>query len=235
SNFLSKRLVKTSLTPNQLSFLNFLFGLGAAALVAFGKPLYTILGGIVFQLTSIFDGCDGEVAILKMKDSKKGAFFDTIMDYATYVAFITGVTVGAYRVTHNPLVPFLSIADIALLLIAVYFAFRVLARKSGSMKDFAMAVDRVRKDKHQLWYVRAFSYLNDLGRRDLFSFATMLVLLLGNIVAYYWIMISAVFLMGMGISTIALFGIPQKLIKKVQPKPARFYLRDEVPAAEEVH
>ncbi len=235
SNFLSKWLVKTSLTPNQLSFLNFLFGLVAAGLVSFGRPLSTLLGGIVFQLTSIFDGCDGEVALLKMNGSKKGAFFDTIMDYASYVTFIAGVSLGAYRATHNPLIPMLSIGGVSLILLAVQTAFRVLARKSGSMKDFAVAVERARRDRTQKWYVRAFSYLNDLGRRDLFSFLTMLILLSGNIVVYYWLMIAAVFLMGMGISTVALFGISQKPATKVRPKPAHFYLREEVPAAEKVH
>ncbi|MFQ5753328.1 MAG: NTP transferase domain-containing protein, partial [bacterium] len=80
SNRITKWLIKTPITPNQLSIFNLLFTAFIAWLVSFGRPINTIVGGILFQLASILDGCDGEVAKIKLRTSKAGAFVDTITD-----------------------------------------------------------------------------------------------------------------------------------------------------------
>lgn len=204
SNLISSWLVKTSITPNHLSFLNFLFSLFTAWLLAAGKPVNTILGGIFFQLASVLDGCDGEVAVIKLKDSERGAFIDTVMDHLSYVAFVIGVTAGTYQITGNPFVFAITGGLLVFLAFALKLGLQFIRKQgSGSLKVLAGAVADISRQQQQPWYLKMFSALHHLGRRDMFAFLSFLIMLSGNLVLYYWLMSIAVFLMCMGISLMA--------------------------------
>ncbi|MFQ5629550.1 MAG: NTP transferase domain-containing protein [bacterium] len=201
SNAITKWLLKSPITPNQISTLNLLFSVFTAWFLAAGKPLHTILGGVFFQLASIFDGCDGEVAVIKHKASKAGALFDTIADHLSYIAFIIGVTIGTYNTTQNKLVFAVTGGIILFLLFALRFGFQYINKKdSGSFKDLDCAIAAQNHQKQQVWYLKFFGAIHHIGRRDMFSFLSFLIMLSGNIVIYYWLMITAIFLMSAGIS-----------------------------------
>lgn len=201
SNRISKWLIKTPITPNQISIFNLLLSFFIAWLVAAGKPVNTIIGGILFQLASIIDGCDGEVALIKLKDSKSGAFIDTITDHLSYVAFIIGVTIGAYNASGNPVIFVVTGLALLLLFFALKFGLQYIRKKgSGSLKELDKDIAALNHEKQKVWYLKLFGSVHQLGRRDMFSFAAFLVMLSGNIVLFYWLLISAVFLMGLGIS-----------------------------------
>ncbi len=69
--------ISPRLTANQVSVLAFFVGLLASLCFFFGYP---VMGGIAMQLSSILDGCDGEIARLKKSESSFGNFFDSILD-----------------------------------------------------------------------------------------------------------------------------------------------------------
>jgi len=64
-------------TPNQVSLLSFAVAALSALLFFLCHP---IIGGIFIQLSSILDGCDGEIARLKNMTSGLGNFIDAILD-----------------------------------------------------------------------------------------------------------------------------------------------------------
>lgn len=233
SNLISRWLVKTSLTPNQLSVLNFLFTAFIAWLVAAGKPFHTIVSGVLFQFASIFDGCDGEVAIIRLEDSEKGALLDTIMDYLSYIVFIIGVTIGAYQTTHNPELFYIMGGIILLVIIAVKVGLKSIANNSGSMKDFADIMRKLNYSKNKKWYIKFFTILHPIGRRDLFSFLSLLVMLTGSVLLYYWLMMSAVLLMTMGITLIAYHLITGKETENSPAPHSRLVLTKSIPISEE--
>ncbi len=74
---ISKILVNTPITPNALSLISFLIGLASAVAFSLEKNL---IAGVLAQISSIVDGCDGEIARLKGLSSKFGGFFDAILD-----------------------------------------------------------------------------------------------------------------------------------------------------------
>jgi len=74
---ITRLLVPTKVTPNQITFLSFLTAAASASLFALGYPLP---GGLLAQFTSILDGVDGEIARLKFLRSKFGELFDSILD-----------------------------------------------------------------------------------------------------------------------------------------------------------
>lgn len=80
---ITKYLVRTSATPNQITFFSFLFGCFGALLVAWQ---HLIIGGVIIFFSYILDSVDGEVARLKGpyaltgKYSKAGPFLDATLD-----------------------------------------------------------------------------------------------------------------------------------------------------------
>jgi CDP-L-myo-inositol myo-inositolphosphotransferase len=211
SNRLTKWLLKVPITPNQISIFNLFLTAFIAWLVSFGKPLNTIIGGILFQFASILDGCDGEVAQIKLKDSKLGAVVDTVSDHLSYFVFIIGVTVGAFRATNDPIVFFVTGASLAYLIFALKFGLLYLKKKgSGSLRDLDQDIAAWNHSKQKVWYLKFFGLVHHLGRRDLFSFFGFLIMLLGNITLFYWGLMGAVNLMSFGISFSAIALLSQR-------------------------
>ena len=80
SRWLSRYLVRTAVTPNQISLASWMLSCIAAGLMAFGGYPALAAGGVLAQLASIVDGCDGEIARLKHCQSEFGAWFDAVLD-----------------------------------------------------------------------------------------------------------------------------------------------------------
>lgn len=96
---LSKLLLKTGITPNQISILSTVIGLVGASFFFNGEYFYLILGGILIHIHSIVDGCDGEVARLKLRQSKYGGWLDSVLDRYVDAAIILGLAYGYWSMT----------------------------------------------------------------------------------------------------------------------------------------
>ena len=236
SNRISKWLIKTPVTPNQISIFNLLLMGFAAWLISFGKPLNTIIGGILFQLTSILDGCDGEVAQIKLKDSRFGALVDTVTDQISYIVFIIGATIGAYNATGDTVI--LWVAGYSLALIAVALRFSLLYTKkkgSTSLKDFANDIGSLKHPKQQVWYLKFLGFIHQLGRRDAWSFAGFLVMLGGSITVFFWGLMVVLNMLGVGIIITAARLLSQRHgvnsfvpIKKLYSRISRWFTNPEL-------
>jgi len=97
-------LVKTSLTPNALTLINPILAIPTFFLLAQGTYPWIIIGGILIQFMSIFDGCDGEIARLKFLKSKWGGFFDAVIDKYVDTAVIAGMSYGYWIITQNVII-----------------------------------------------------------------------------------------------------------------------------------
>ncbi len=81
SLLISEKLVN-HITPNQATILSFLVGVLSALLNFVSVPL----AGVMYQISSILDGIDGEIARASMRTSKFGGWLDSILD--RYVDFM---------------------------------------------------------------------------------------------------------------------------------------------------
>ncbi len=97
SRFINRRIsVKITealidrLTPMQATFISFIVGIIASGIALIFPPL----GGLVYQLSSILDGVDGEIARASLNTSKFGGWFDSILD--RYVDFSFLLALGIY-------------------------------------------------------------------------------------------------------------------------------------------
>ncbi len=75
-------LLVDRVTPNQMTIVTFLLGLLSALMNFISVPL----AGILYQVSSILDGVDGEIARASMRTSRFGGYADSILDrYADFV------------------------------------------------------------------------------------------------------------------------------------------------------
>lgn len=89
---LSQVMARLGATPNQISLLSFMAALASALSFAAGIPFW---GGVMAQLSSILDGCDGEVARIRGLESRFGAYLDSLLDRYGDVAILLGMTATA--------------------------------------------------------------------------------------------------------------------------------------------
>lgn len=94
---ITKWLVKTDLTPNQISLISFFASVIAALSFTIGNYAFLVLGGIIAQFASIIDGCDGEVSRLKYSSSEYGGWLDAVLDRYADGLLLFGLTLYAYQ------------------------------------------------------------------------------------------------------------------------------------------
>ena len=105
-HILSKQLVHTSVSPNQVSVAASLLGLLSAWLFAGGSHDAAVLGAILFQLSAILDAVDGDLARVMFKESALGKWLDVVGDQVVHVAVFVAIGVGLYRAGSTaPVVP----------------------------------------------------------------------------------------------------------------------------------
>jgi CDP-L-myo-inositol myo-inositolphosphotransferase len=90
-------LIRLGISPNAVTTGVFVIGLIAAVLMASTSWTMLLVAGVLTQLASIWDGCDGEIARMTFRSSKFGAWYDTLTDNLRYVAMVVGCGVGLYR------------------------------------------------------------------------------------------------------------------------------------------
>jgi len=80
SRWLTRKFIAAGMTPNQVSMVAFVISCLAAVLIALGDYWALALGGLLVQLASIVDGCDGELARVRLAPSEYGGWFDALLD-----------------------------------------------------------------------------------------------------------------------------------------------------------
>ena len=101
---ISELFLKTSITPNQVTLLSFIIGLFASLCFYFGDYLYLIAGGVLVQISSVVDGCDGEIARLKFRRTKYGGWLDAVLDRYADGLIIFGMVYGHWILHSNDLI-----------------------------------------------------------------------------------------------------------------------------------
>jgi CDP-L-myo-inositol myo-inositolphosphotransferase len=101
---ITELLLKTGIRPNQISLMSFIIGIFAALSFYMGDYIYLVAGGILAQISSIIDGCDGEVARLKLQESKYGGWFDAVLDRYADALIIFGMIHGHWILHHDTLI-----------------------------------------------------------------------------------------------------------------------------------
>jgi phosphatidylglycerophosphate synthase len=137
---ISRHLMALPIKPNNVTVVAALVGLSCGLLVAHGGYAWMLLGAVAFQLNSILDGVDGEIARAKLLESRSGQWLDTLSDDLSNLAFILGVSVGSYRTWGQP--TYLALGAVAgvsfLISSAIMYHYLITRTQTGDLNDFVM-------------------------------------------------------------------------------------------------
>lgn len=89
-------LTRTAVTPNHLTAVRLLTGLGAVACFAAGARGPEIWGALLFLVSMLFDRADGELARLSGRSSRAGHVFDLVSDALVNSLAFVGIGAGLH-------------------------------------------------------------------------------------------------------------------------------------------
>jgi phosphatidylglycerophosphate synthase len=87
-------LAKTPVTPNHVTGLRLLTGIGAAALLALDDEAWMRVGAAVFLLSMVLDRADGDLARVTGRTTPGGHTFDLVSDATCNAAIFVGLGLG---------------------------------------------------------------------------------------------------------------------------------------------
>lgn len=127
---LSKLLVHTPISPNQVSIASILIGVASAWFFATGN---FVAGALIFQLCAIIDCVDGDLARALFKQSRLGKWLDLGGDQVVHFSVFAAIGIGVART--DPSVPALALGASAALGVLLCFVVIVRAlRMSGPQR-----------------------------------------------------------------------------------------------------
>lgn len=176
----SRVALAVGMSASTASFITLLIGLGCAWIAAQPGYLPLVLTGGLFQLASILDGVDGEIARATLTESEAGARVDTIVDQVTYVACFAGATVGWVREGSGTMAAASTLFIGVALVLSLLRGGRFVARhaENASFVFIDRAVRRAAQDTGRLPLRMAAAGFT-LLRRDVFAIIFLAVTLTG--------------------------------------------------------
>ncbi|MGI8820002.1 MAG: CDP-alcohol phosphatidyltransferase family protein [Chthoniobacterales bacterium] len=100
SRAISRWLLKLPLAPSTWSLLIFALPILASLFLLRGSYLGFVWGTAIFQLYSILDGCDGEIARAKFLESEFGRRLDSLCDLVGNMMLALSLSLGLARQGH---------------------------------------------------------------------------------------------------------------------------------------
>lgn len=175
---ITRKIAHLPLHPNAISLFTLLIGVGSGWSAAQGSWAYLAAGGVLFQIASILDGVDGEVARAKLLHSKTGEWMDTVCDDLTNAVFIAGLTLGVYRMTLDLfwlVLGLLSLAVYSVTLLIMYGNL-IIDKRKPTLLAFQ---EEIRKPDYRPGRLKAcLVSLQPFIKRDFYGYAFMALSLL---------------------------------------------------------
>ncbi len=174
SKWISRRLVHTPLSANAVTTLNMVLGVIGGVIAAAGGYWPVLICALLFQLNSIIDGVDGEIARLKFQRSPKGQWWDTIADNIVYLFVLAGLAIGVKRMSlpavfyRFGLLAFFSTFAV----IVSLFVYMAKTKRSGSVLSVKYGYEKWNNWLSRLIYV--------IGKRDAWALALLILAILGK-------------------------------------------------------
>lgn len=128
---LSKLLIRTPVTPNQVTIASMLIGVAAGWFFARGDRNSALLGALLFQLAALVDCIDGDIARAVYKETPIGKWLDIAADQVAHVAIFGGIAWGVMQSGSDA--PTLSLG--ASMIVGALISFAVVVRGLAKPED----------------------------------------------------------------------------------------------------
>ena len=181
SRFFSRWFLKAGLSANAASAVSLAIGLGCGIAAAQPGGFWLAVTGVLFQLASMFDGVDGEMARVTLRDSKAGAAIDSFVDNLTYLATLVGFGIGWAREGISKAEGWSLVIVTALIVITLFQVFRFVRRHApnASFVFFDRSLQRATQETKSS-SLRAVNFFSRATRRDMLALILMGLSFLGS-------------------------------------------------------
>lgn len=163
--------------PSHITLLVAAVAVAMIAALLFGGQAGLVAGAILFQLASVLDGVDGEIARTSYRSSVAGAILDTRVDVVTNLGFFVGIAIGLTRLYGatqaivGGVVVVVAVAGMLLL--------SGLARRAGQPGSLNVVKDYYRRRFPSGWQHAVTETLVAMTSRDFFAFAFCVIVVAG--------------------------------------------------------
>lgn len=191
----SRQLARWRIHPNLVTMFVFLLSLVAAKAVLSTEYRWIALGGLLFQVASIVDGCDGELSRLTFRGSRFGAWFDTITDNIRYILFFICMGISAYRSSGNDIYVW---GLVGFSVLAIFFTItltRMTARAKQGTHLVVTAMIVAFGNAHRTLWNRFAIPQRVIIKQDVSAFIAMTCALIGMPGLLFWICCYSVIIM----------------------------------------
>jgi 1L-myo-inositol 1-phosphate cytidylyltransferase / CDP-L-myo-inositol myo-inositolphosphotransferase len=174
SRAITRLVLPLGMTPNAMTVVVALTGVAAALCASFPSYAMHVLGAALFQLHSIVDGCDGELARLTHRHGKHGALIDSLVDDLCNLFFFIGLSLGVARSLGEgwPIVGAAVTALAYVGVVTVQYGMVLRATGRGDKTKFWAPIPQAER-------LTPFAILRILLRRDAFVALIMAAVVLG--------------------------------------------------------
>lgn len=97
SRMVTRQLIHTRMRPNHITLVSGAIGICGALFLAQPHMGWQVIGSLLFLLSTVIDGCDGELARLTCQESTFGAKLDVTMDNVVHGVLFPAIALGLYR------------------------------------------------------------------------------------------------------------------------------------------
>lgn len=120
----TRLFLNTSFTPNQITLLSFILGLGSALCFYPGGYELGLTGAVLLLFSIWLDGADGEIARIKFMESAIGGKLDIYCDNVVHIVVFLSIGMGLFHAQGSVIFAYLGgFAAIGVSLLAVYLLF----------------------------------------------------------------------------------------------------------------
>jgi CDP-L-myo-inositol myo-inositolphosphotransferase len=204
SKMISRLLMNTNVIPNHMTTVGLIIGILSAIITGLAtvNTLWLIpLGGFLYQVSSMIDWCDGEIARLKFMHSDWGEWYDTISDDVINLGYQLAMGIALYRITGESGWLWLSSACFIFGWVVCFGLYRTL-NQSG--QGTHLAIEWSFEENQESWFQKICARCGFIARRDFYALVLMCLSFLGPQALKVSISLSALtilFIVGQWITT----------------------------------
>ncbi len=175
STSISRWVTYLPVSPNQITLVTGLIAFIPCYFMYQGGYKNWLIGAATYQLASILDGVDGEIARLKMKSSKFGQWLDTMLDFVSMIAVLLCLVAGVHRVDQPE---YIRWAGKLAIIFAVLCFLGLLLYVIRFKKEGSFSIQYSFLDSDSKW-AKVIKSLDFLGKRDFYIFFFLILAVFG--------------------------------------------------------
>lgn len=153
---LTKIIYKTPLTPNFVSYIMLVFGIGAIYFLSLNDSVSLLFSGVLFIIHNILDTVDGDLARAKNQTSPFGKFIDQIT-HSIINPSIFFALFFRYQDQSDYSIIFIICGFVFLIDMYLKKNFEILTNNK-----YSFSIKKKNKNSHSLLKIREIKFINDI-------------------------------------------------------------------------